>query len=641
MPDIAITLPDGSQKPYPVGSTALDVAASISEGLARVAVAAEVNGKVVDLTRPLTADATLRILTFKDAAGVDVYRHSSAHLLAQAVVDLFPDVKPTIGPVVEEGFYYDFYSPRPFTPEDLEKIEARMAELTKAAKPVTRLELSRDEARARFADNKFKVEMIDEMPEGEVITAYDQDGFVDLCRGPHVPDLGRIKAVKILKVSGSYWRADATREGLQRIYGISFPDKKLLKDHLAWIEEAKKRDHRKLGAEMDLFSFHEEGPGFPFWHPKGMVLRTELENYWRTVHAKAGYKFIQTPIILNEELWHRSGHWAKYKENMYFTTIDEAAYAVKPMNCPGGLLVYKSQKRSYRELPLRLAELGLVHRHEQAGALHGLFRVRVFTQDDAHIYCMPEQLHQEILGVMDLLIQMYADFGFTDYRLELSTRPAQRIGADEIWDVAEAALEDALKAKGVPYTINAGDGAFYGPKIDFHVKDCMNRSWQCGTIQVDFSMPSPERFNATYEGPDGKPHTPVMVHRALLGSLERFIGMLLEQYAGKMPLWLAPEQVRVLPVTDRVDDYARQVAARLVDAGLRAEADLRSETLQKKIRDAQVERVNYQLVVGEREAAEGTVTVRSRSNRQVGTLPIDQALAHLLDRVARKVNDDE
>jgi len=464
---------------------------------------------------------------------------------------------------------------------------------------------------------------------------------VDLCRGPHVPDLGRIKAVKILKVSGSYWRADATRESLQRIYGISFPDKKLLKDHLAWLEEAKKRDHRKIGAEMDLFSFHEEGPGFPFWHPRGMVLRHLLEDYWRAVHRQYGYHFIQTPIILNEELWHRSGHWAKYKENMYFTSIDEGAFAVKPMNCPGGLLVYKSQKRSYRELPLRLAELGLVHRHEQAGALHGLFRVRAFTQDDAHIYCTPEQLHDEIVGVMDLLIKMYADFGFTDYRMELSTRPEKRIGAEEIWDTAEAALEAALKAKGVPYRINAGDGAFYGPKIDFHVKDCMNRSWQCGTIQVDFSMPSPERFNATYEGADGKPHTPVMVHRALLGSLERFIGMLLEQYAGKLPLWLAPEQVRVLPVTDRVDAFARQVSAKLVAAGLRAEPDLRSETLQKKIRDAQVERVNYQLVVGEREAAEGTVTVRSRSNRQIGTMAVSDAIAHLLARVAQKANDDE
>jgi threonyl-tRNA synthetase len=638
---IRVTFPDGSVKEFPRGTTALTIAEGISRRLAEAAVAARVNDVLVDLTRPINGDATLQLLTCDDPEGLEVYRHSTAHLLAQAVMELFPEARPTIGPVVEEGFYYDFFAPRPFTPEDLEKIEARMVEIARQNAPVARRELTRQEALELFADNQFKLEMIEEMGDEAVITAYDQQGYVDLCRGPHVPSLGRIKAVKLLKVAGAYWRADARREQLQRVYGISFADPRALRKHLEMLEEAKKRDHRRIGQEMDLFSFHEEGPGFPFWHPRGSVLLHEIVEYWRNIHTRYGYQFIQTPIILNEALWHRSGHWDHYKQNMYFTRIDEADYAVKPMNCPGGLLVYKSRRRSYRELPLRLAELGLVHRHELSGVLHGLFRVRAFTQDDAHIYCMPDQLQAEILGVMNLLMEIYSTFGFTEYKLELSTRPEGRIGSEEIWDIAEGALESALKAKGVAYHVNAGDGAFYGPKIDFHVRDCMGRSWQCGTIQVDFSMPSPERFNASYEGADGQLHTPVMVHRALLGSLERFIGILLEQYAGKLPLWLAPEQVRVLPVSEKAAEYAAQVRDQLRQSGLRAEADLGNDTLQKKVRDAQVERVPYQLVVGERERDQGTVTIRSRSNRQLGSMAVAEFAAHARARVESKATDDE
>ena len=640
---ISVSFPDGHSETHAAGVTAMDLAMAISEGLARAAVAAEINGQVVEMTQAINEDASLKILTFRDPEGLEVFRHSSAHLMAQAVVELFPDAKPTIGPVVEEGFYYDFHVKEPFTAEDLKKIEQRMKEIGKRGGEIKRLELSRAEALERFADNPFKVEMIEALPEDEVISAYDQgDGaFVDLCRGPHVPSFKRIKAMKLLKVAGSYWRADASREQLQRIYGITFPDKKGLKEHLTLLEEAKKRDHRRLGTEMDLFSFHEEGPGFPFWHPKGMSLMHTVTDYWREIHVRYGYEFIQTPIILNEELWHRSGHWENYKENMYFTNIDDVNFAVKPMNCPGGLLVYKSRRRSYRELPVRLAELGLVHRHEMSGVLHGLFRVRSFTQDDAHIYCTPDQLEDEIGAVIDLLTEIYSVFGFSDYRMELSTRPEKRIGAEEIWDRAEEALASALKKKDVAYQINPGDGAFYGPKIDFHVRDCMKRSWQCGTIQVDFSMPSKERFNASYEGADGHAHTPVMVHRAILGSLERFIGILIEHYAGKLPLWLNPEQVRVLPVSDKVDAYTKEVAETLSRQGIRAKADLRNDTLQKKIRDAQLDRVNYQLVVGEREAADGTVTIRSRSNEQLGTQDVASFASHCLERVAARINDDE
>jgi threonyl-tRNA synthetase len=639
MEAIRITLPDESVRELPVGSTGLDVALQISEGLARAAVAVTVNDELVDLTRPIQGDAQVRILTFRDAEGRDVFMHSAAHLLAQAVTELFPDAKPTIGPPVDEGFYYDF-DHAPFTEEDLSRIEGRMKALIKAKLPVERVEMSREEALTAFAANPYKVEMVEDLEDG-TITAYRQGDFMDLCRGPHVPGTGRIKAVKVLKVAGAYWRGDATKQQLQRIYAIAFPDKKQLKQHLHLLEEAKKRDHRRLGKELDLFSFQTVGPGFPFWHDNGMRLKETIVSYWRGLHRRDDYEEISTPIALDESLWHTSGHANYYRENMYFTDIDERSFALKPMNCPGGVLVYKDRRRSYRELPLRIAELGLVHRHEMSGVIHGLFRVRSFTQDDAHIYCTEAQLEDEVIGVVNLVLEMYRTFGFEDVEVELSTRPEKRIGDDAVWDLAEKTLEAALKRIELPYKINAGDGAFYGPKIDFHIRDCMNRSWQCGTVQVDFSLPSAERFNMTYEGADGQRHQPVMVHRAILGSLERFIGILIEHYAGKFPLWLSPRQVRVIPITDAFLDYGNGVAAKLRAAGIVATIDRRNETVGKKIREAQLDRVNYQLVVGEREAEAGTVSVRTRGNEQLGSLSLDDFLARCLEEIQeRRITGD-
>ena len=640
MDELRVTLPDETVITLPRGATGLDVAAQISEGLARAAVAVEVNDHLQDLTVPLDGsiegDIRVRILTFRDTEGRDVFMHSAAHLLAQAVTELFPDAKPTIGPPVEQGFYYDFDHP-PFTEEDLGRIEIRMKELIKARLPVERLELSREDALAAFADNPYKIEMIGDLEDG-TITAYRQGDFIDLCRGPHVPDTKRLKAVKVLKVAGAYWRGDAANAQLQRIYAIAFPDKKQLKAHLHMLEEAKKRDHRLIGREMDLFSFQEVGPGFPFWHDNGMRLKETIVNYWRGLHRRDGYEEISTPVALDESLWHTSGHANYYRENMYFMDIDERSFAIKPMNCPGGLLVYKDRRRSYRELPLRIAELGMVHRHEMSGVLHGLFRVRSFTQDDAHIYCTEEQLEEEVIGVVNLVLEIYRTFGFESVEVELSTRPGpeKRIGADAVWDLAEATLEAALKRLGLEYRVNAGDGAFYGPKIDFHIRDCMNRSWQCGTIQVDFSLPSAERFNLTYEGADGHRHQPVMIHRAILGSLERFIGILIEHYAGKFPLWLSPRQVRVIPVSDTFLPYGEEVVVRLKAVGLLAELDRRNETVGKKIREAQLDRINYQLVVGEREAAAGTVSVRTRGNEQLGSLAVDDFLARCLEEITER-----
>lgn len=637
---VQITLPDGKVLPRTHGTTSLQIAQEISEGLARAAVACRINGEVRDLTHPITEDATIEILKFSDADGEHVFRHSSAHLLAQAVVRLFPDAQPTIGPVVEEGFYYDFFVETPFTPEDLERIEAEMKRLTNEKFGFQRHVLGKTAALERFKDNRFKVELIQELPDDATITAYQQGDFFDLCRGPHVQHIGQIRALKVLKAAGAYWRGDAAREQLQRIYGISFTDKKELKQHLTKLEEAKKRDHRKIGREMDLFSFHEEGPGFPFWHPRGMRLRNIVVDYWREVHDRYQYEEIATPIILNEALWHRSGHWQHYKENMYFTNIDENSYAVKPMNCPGGLLVYRSRRHSYRELPIRNAELGLVHRHELSGVLHGLFRVRAFTQDDAHIFCLPEQIRDEIVGVINMIFETYGTFGFEDVQIELSTRPAKSIGSDEMWRTAEQALEEALTHLGINFQLNPGDGAFYGPKIDFHIRDCMGRRWQCGTVQLDFSMP--ERFDAYYEGADGQRHHPVMIHRAIFGSLERFIGILIEHFAGKFPLWLAPLQCRVLPLVERVNDYAEAVSRQLAQAGLRAEPDLRNESLNRKVREAQLDRINYQLVVGDREAESGSVAVRTRTNQQLGTMTVDAFIAHALEEVrTRSIDKDE
>ncbi len=619
----------------PAGSTFWDVLGAAGvEGADRV-VAVQVGDRVVDLLATVSGDGKIRFLTFEDEAGLEVFRHSSAHLLAQAVVRLFPQARPTIGPVVEEGFYYDFDAP-PFSPDDLARIEAEMARIVEADLPVRRLEMARDEALKRFQDNPFKVELIHEFGESGV-SAYEQGEFVDLCRGPHVPRTGVLKAFKLTKVAGAYWRGDPRNPQLQRIYGVSFPDQERLEDHLRRLEEARERDHRRIGQEMDLFSFHEEGQGFPFWHAKGMVLRNAVVEYWREVHRRHGYVEILTPAILNQVLWRMSGHYDHYRKNMYFTTIDEVPHAVKPMNCPGGLLIYRSRLHSYREFPLKVAELGLVHRHELSGVLHGLFRVRAFTQDDAHIFCEPEQVQGVVAEVIDLVFEVYRTFGFDDVAVELSTRPAEgTIGSDEAWEVAERGLHEALKARGVAYKVNEGEGAFYGPKIDFHVRDCMGRSWQCGTIQVDFSMP--ERIGATYEARDGTRRVPVMIHRAILGSLERFIGILIEHHAGKLPLWLNPEQARVLPVSERFDAYAGTVTAALREAGIRAEADLRSQTLSRKVREAQLARVNYQVVVGAREEEAGTVSVRTRKNENLGAMPLAEFVERLRREVAERVS---
>ncbi|MBM4397688.1 MAG: threonine--tRNA ligase [Deltaproteobacteria bacterium] len=620
----------------PAGATFRDVLAGAAlPAAADVLAVATADGRTLDLSAAATAAgaARVRFVTFDDEAGLDVFRHSSAHLMAQAVTGLFPNAKPTIGPVVEEGFYYDFGAD-PFTPEDLERIEARMAEIVTQDLAVERIELTRDEALGLFADNPFKVEMIRDLPEGS-ISAYRQGGFIDLCRGPHVPRTGVLRAFKLTKVAGAYWRADARNAQLQRIYGISFPDAARLADHLRRLEEARERDHRRIGQEMELFSFHDEGQGFPFWHPKGMVLRNAVVEYWREAHRRYGYQEIQTPIILNEALWHTSGHWDHYRRNMYFTSIDDVPHAVKPMNCPGGLLVYKNRLHSYREFPLKVAELGLVHRHELSGVLHGLFRVRAFTQDDAHIFCTPEQVRAVVEETIGFMFEIYGTFGFRDVAVELSTRPlVGTIGSDENWANAEAGLEGALRAKAVEFKLNPGDGAFYGPKIDFHIRDCMGRSWQCGTIQVDFSMP--DRFRATYEAEDGTRKVPVMIHRAMLGSLERFIGILIEHHAGRFPLWLNPTGVKVLPVADKFADYARHVAATLAAAGIRAEADLRNEKLGRKVRDAQLAHVNYQLVVGGREAEAGTVAVRTRAGEDKGALPLAEVVARLKEEIAGK-----
>jgi threonyl-tRNA synthetase len=618
----------------PVGADFVAVLAAAGRANDPAVLAVSVDGVTLDLTAAVAGPCRASFLTFEDEAGFEVFRHSTAHLLAHAVLRLFPEAQPTIGPVVEEGFYYDF-AVRPITPEDLAAIEAEMAKIVAENHPVARLELSREDALKAFAANPFKVEMIQAFEEGS-ITAYRQGEFTDLCRGPHVPRTGMIKAVKLTKMAGAYWRGDQNNQQLQRIYGVSFPDAARLDAYLAAIEAAKERDHRKIGQEMDLFSFHDEGTGFPFWHGKGMTLRNTVVEYWREVHRNYGYNEILTPAILNMSLWQTSGHYDHYRKNMYVTTIDDVPHAVKPMNCPGGLLVYKSRMHSYKEFPLRVAELGAVHRHEMSGVLHGLFRVRSFTQDDAHIFCTPEQVEAAVVETIGLVFEMYKTFGFTEVAVELSTRPLQgSIGTDEMWQVAEAGLAAALTTKEIDFQLNPGDGAFYGPKIDFHVKDCMGRSWQCGTIQVDFSMP--ERFHATYEAEDGTRKVPVMIHRAILGSLERFIGILIENCAGKFPLWLNPTQVKVLPVGDKFADYAKQVTATLTAAGIRAEADLRNEKLGKKVRDAQMQHVNYQLVCGGREAENGTVSVRARNGEDLGPMAVADLVARLKDENARRV----
>ncbi|WP_334109613.1 threonine--tRNA ligase [Thermodesulfitimonas autotrophica] len=617
-----VIFPDGTRREFPDGVTAADVLKTLGQRLQKEALVARVNGRLVDLSTPLPSEAAVTFLTFADEEGRDVYRHTSAHILAQAVKRLYPEAKLAIGPAIADGFYYDFDVPRPFTPEDLARIEAEMERIIKEDLPLERSELSREEARAAFlaAGETYKVEIIDELPPNAVISCYRQGEFTDLCAGPHLPSTGYVRAFKLLSVAGAYWRGDERNKMLQRIYGTSFPKKSLLEEHLHRLEEAKRRDHRRLGAELDLFSIREEGPGFPFFHPKGMIIRNELEAFWREVHRRRGYQEIRTPIILRRELWERSGHWDHYKENMYFTTIDDQPYAIKPMNCPGGILVFKRRVHSYRELPVRLAEMGLVHRHELSGVLHGLMRVRCFTQDDAHIFCRRDQVRDEILQIIDLVEYFYREvFGF-DYHVELSTKPEKAMGDEAIWELATRALREALEARSLPYKVNEGDGAFYGPKIDFHLRDCLGRTWQCGTIQADFLMP--EKFDLYYVGEDGQRHRPVMLHRVVFGSLERFIAILTEHFAGAFPVWLAPVQVRVLPITDRHAAYAAAVTRQIEEADVRVELDARNEKVNYKIREAQVQKVPYMLVVGDREAAEGTVAVRHRSQGDLGVMPL-------------------
>lgn len=636
MDKIVISLPDGSQLEYPRGVEVAQVARDISPRLYKDAVAAKVNGRLVDLATPLEEDSELEVLTFASEEGQRVFRHTSSHILAQAVKRLYPEAKFAIGPAIENGFYYDFDVPESFTPQDLEKIEAEMKKIVAADYPIVREEVSREEALAFFAEQgeKYKEELIRDLPEDVQVSLYRQGEFVDLCAGPHAPSTGKIKAIKLTSVAGAYWRGDENREMLQRIYGTSFPKQKELDEHLKMLEEAAKRDHRKLGRELDLFSIHEEGPGFPFFHPKGMIIRNELESFWREVHTRWGYQEIKTPIILREDLWKQSGHWDHYKENMYFTEIDEQAYAIKPMNCPGGILVYKNRPHSYREFPLRMAELGLVHRHELSGVLHGLMRVRSFTQDDAHIFLLPEQIKDEIINVIELTDYLYRVFGF-DYHVELSTKPEKAMGSEEDWENATQALREALEEKGIEYKVNEGDGAFYGPKIDFHLKDCLGRTWQCGTIQLDFQMP--ERFELEYTGEDGEKHRPVMIHRTCLGSIERFIGILIEHYAGAFPTWLAPVQVKILPITDRHLDYCRQLAEEYKEHGIRVEVDERNEKVGYKIREAQLNKIPYMLIVGDKEVEEGTVSVRARSQGDIGAMAADRFLELIKEEIEVKV----
>lgn len=630
-----ITLKDGTVKEFENGLSVYEIAKSISQKLAKVALGGKLNGKIVELLTPINEDGKLEILTFDDDDGKKIYWHTTSHIMAQAIKRLYGEVKLTIGPAIDNGYYYDFDVKNPFTVDDFPRIEKEMNKIIKENLKLERFVLPRDKAIEfmRQNDEPYKVELIEDLPKDATISFYRQGEFTDLCAGPHLPSTGMIKSVKLLSVAGAYWRGDEHNKMLQRIYGISFPKKAMLDDYLNMLEEAKKRDHRKLGKELDLFSIHEEGPGFPFFHPKGMVLRNILEDFWRKEHTKRGYLEIKTPIILNEELWHRSGHWDHYKENMYFTKIDGEDYAIKPMNCPGALLVYNSTLHSYRDLPLRLCELGLVHRHELSGALHGLMRVRSFTQDDAHLFMTPDQVESEILGVIKLIDYFYKVFGF-DYFVELSTRPENSIGSDEDWENATNALIKAMEHIGLKYKVNEGDGAFYGPKIDFHLRDSIGRTWQCGTIQLDFQMPA--RFNCEYIGADGEKHTPIMLHRVVFGSIERFIAILIENYAGAFPTWLAPVQVKVLPISEKQIGYAQNIYQRLYDVGLRVELDNRNEKIGYRIREAQIQRIPYMLIVGDKEVESGTVSVRSRKDGDIGTSSLQDFISNVLEDVNNK-----
>ena len=639
-----ITLKDGSSKEYAQSMSVIDIAKDISEGLARVATAGEVDGEVVDLRTVIDKDCELNILTFNDEKGKGAFRHTTSHIMAQAIKRLYPDTKLAIGPSIEDGFYYDIDRETPLVAEDLEKIEAEMKKIVKEDLPIKQYTMPRAEAIAYFKekDEPYKVELIEDLPEDSVISFYSQGEFTDLCAGPHLMSTKPVKAFKLTSLAGAYWRGSEKNKMLQRVYGTSYPKKAELEEYLHMMEEAKKRDHTKLGKQLGLFMKREEGPGFPIFLPKGMELKNQLLDYWREIHKKAGYVEISTPIMLSRHLWETSGHWDHYKDNMYTTVIDDEDFAIKPMNCPGGILVYESEPRSYRDLPLRMGELGLVHRHEKSGQLHGLMRVRCFTQDDAHIFMTPEQVRDEIKGVVKLINEVYSLFGFK-YHVELSTRPEDSMGSDEDWDMATEALRGALDDLGLPYVVNEGDGAFYGPKIDFHLEDSIGRTWQCGTIQLDFQLPL--RFNLEYTGADGEKHRPIMIHRVIFGSIERFIGILIEHFAGAFPTWLAPVQVKVLPISDKYMDYAQKVLDELNNSGVRAEIDTRAEKIGYKIREAQMKKIPYMLVVGAKEEEDGLVSVRSRFEGDEGQKSLTDFLAaikmEIQAKTAREVKKED
>ena len=632
-----ITLKDGSKKEYAEAKSVYDIAMDISEGLARVACAGEINGEEVDLRTVVDSDCELNILTFDSEGGKAAFRHTASHIMAQAIKRLYPETKLAIGPSIKDGFYYDVDRETPFTSEDLEKIEAEMKKIVKEALPLERFTMTREEA-IKFMQEKeepYKVQLIEDLPEDAELSFYRQGEFVDLCAGPHLMNTKTVKAFKLTSLAGAYWRGNEKSKMLTRIYGTAFTKKADLEEYLARIEEAKKRDHRKIGKELGIFMMREEGPGFPFFLPKGMVLKNTLLDYWREIHNKAGYQEISTPIMLNRQLWETSGHWDHYKENMYTTVIDDQDFAIKPMNCPGGVLVYESEPRSYRDLPLRMGELGLVHRHEKSGQLHGLMRVRCFTQDDAHIFMTPDQIREEIKGVAKLIDEVYSLFGFK-YHVELSTRPEDSMGSDEDWEMATDALRAALDDLGLDYAVNEGDGAFYGPKIDFHLEDSLGRTWQCGTIQLDFQLP--QRFNLEYIAADGEKHRPIMIHRVVFGSIERFIGILIEHFAGAFPTWLAPVQVRVLPISDKYMEYGQKVLAELKEAGIRAEIDTKAEKIGYKIREARLQKIPYMLVVGAKEEEDGVVSVRSRFKGDEGQKGLDAFISDIKEEIKNREN---
>lgn len=631
-----LTLPDGSIREYEEKKSVKELIADISEGLERASVGAVFNGVILGKHDVIDEDGTFKVVKFEDPEGKQIFWHSSAHLMAYAIKRLYPDTKFAIGPSIENGFYYDIDLDKQLSPDDLEHIEKEMKAIVKESPVFEKEVVSKEKAESIFRDEPYKIELIEDLPADEEISIYRLGDFVDLCRGPHLENIKNIKAIKLTSIAGAYWRGDENNKMLQRIYGISFTKKKELDEYLERMEEAKRRDHRKIGKELDLFSFRDEGPGFPFFHPNGMIVRNELETFWRDLQIEKGYGEIKTPIILNEALWHRSGHWDHYRDNMYFTKIDGEDYAIKPMNCPGSILVYEQTMHSYRDFPLKLMEFGQVHRHELSGALHGLFRVRTFTQDDAHIFMLPSQIQEEVIKLIDLADELYNTFGF-EYSVELSTRPEDSMGTDEQWDTAIDALRKALESKNMDYEINEGDGAFYGPKIDFHLRDAIGRTWQCGTIQLDFQMP--ERFELTYVDEDGEKKQPVMSHRALMGSMERFFGILVEHFAGRFPLWLAPVQVKVLPISEKFQDYAVKVTEELKANGIRAEFDERNEKIGKKIRDAQLNRINYMIIVGEKEENDEVISVRNRDGEERSALELDDFLAELKEEIASKKID--